>query len=133
RALDDDAIAALVEYAVAVPPMLGAFFLEHLHGAATRADGTAFSHRAEAYNFAALAIWTEPEHAEGSAAWVRGFSDAMAPFFGSGVYSNYLSAGEDTRVRAAYGSAYERLLSVKGTYDPTNIFRLNQNIDPAGS
>src|SRR5215468_1982716 len=133
RALDDDAIASMVEYAAAVPPMLGAFFVEHFHGAATRADGSAFSHRAEAYNFAALAIWTEPEHAEGSAAWVRGFSDAMAPFFGSGVYSNYLSEGEDGRVRAAYGSAYERLRALKRTWDPGNVFRLNQNIDPAGS
>src|SRR5262245_909112 len=131
RGLGDEAIAAMVRYGANVPPMLGAFFVEHFHGAATRAEGTAFSHRAEAYNFAALAIWMEPEHADASAAWARGFSDAMAPYFGSGVYSNYLAEGEDARVRAAYGSAYERLRSVKRTYDPTNLFRLNQNIEPA--
>ena len=134
RALDDDAVAAMVGYAAAsVPPMLGVFFVEHFHGAATRGADSAFSHRAEAYNFAALAIWMEPEHADGSAAWVRGFSDALSPYFGSGVYSNYLGDGEDTRVRAAYGSAYERLRSLKRTWDPDNVFRLNQNIDPAGS
>jgi FAD/FMN-containing dehydrogenase len=109
------------------------FFVEHFHGAATRGADSAFSHPAEGYNFAALAIWMEPEHADGSAAWVRGFSDALSPYFGSGVYSNYLGDGEDTRVRAAYGSAYERLRSLKRTWDPDNLFRLNQNIDPAGS
>jgi FAD/FMN-containing dehydrogenase len=133
RALDDDAIAAMVEYAAAVPPMLGAFFVEHFHGAATRGGDSAFSHRAEAYNFVALAIRVEPEHADGSAAWVRGFSDALSPYFGSGVYSNYLGDGEGARVRAAYGSAYERLRALKRTWDPGNLFRLNQNIDPAGS
>jgi FAD/FMN-containing dehydrogenase len=133
RALDDDAVAAMVEYAAAVPPMLGAFFVEHFHGAATRGGDSAFSNRAEAYNFAALAIWMEPEHADGSAAWVRGFSDALSPYFGSGVYSNYLGDGEGARVRAAYGSAYERLRALKRTWDPGNLFRLNQNIDPAGS
>ena len=133
RALDDDAIAAMVEYATAVPPMLGMFFVEHFHGAAARAGDSAFTHRAEAYNFAALAIWMEPEHADGSMAWVRGFSAALSPYFGSGVYSNYLGDGEDARVRAAYGSAYERLRALKRTWDPGNVFRLNQNIDPAGS
>ncbi len=131
RGLGDDAIGAMVDYGAAVPPMLGAFFVEHFHGAATRARDAAFSHRAEAYNFAALAIWMEPEHADASGAWARGFSDAMAPYFGSGVYSNYLADGEDARVRAAYGSAYERLRVVKRAYDPTNLFRLNQNIEPA--
>jgi FAD/FMN-containing dehydrogenase len=131
RGLGDDAIEAMVDYGAAVPPMLGAFFVEHFHGAATRAGDAAFSHRAEAYNFAALAIWMESDHADASAAWARGFSDAMTPYFGSGVYSNYLADGEDTRVRAAYGSAYERLRTVKRTYDPTNLFRLNQNIEPA--
>ena len=59
--------------------------------------------------------------------------DAMSPFFASGVYSNYLDDGEDARVRAAYGTAYDRLRTVKRTYDPTNVFRLNQNIDPTNA
>jgi FAD/FMN-containing dehydrogenase len=133
RALDDAAIDATVAYAGNLPPAFGLFFFEHLHGAATRARGTAFSHRDAGFNFAALASWFEPPHADGSSAWVRGFSDALSPFFASGVYSNYLADGEDARVRAAYGSAYPRLLAVKRAYDPTNVFRLNQNIDPVGA
>lgn len=132
RVLGDDAIDAMVTYGGGTtPPALGVFFLEHLHGAATRAGDTAFSHRSAGHNFAALAFWMEPGDAEGSGAWVRGFSDALAPWFASGVYANYLDEGEDARVRAAYGLAYDRLVTVKRTYDPGNVFRLNQNIDPA--
>ncbi len=131
-ALGDDAIDAMVAYAATAPPMLGAFFLEHLHGAAVRAGDTAFTHRSDAYNFAALASWLEPGDADGSGTWVRGFFDAMTAFFASGVYANYLADGEDSRVRAAYGPAYPRLVAVKRRYDPENAFRLNQNVDPAG-
>ena len=47
------------------------------------------------------------------------------------VYVNYLSEDEgDDRVKTAYGANYERLVSVKKKYDPTNFFRLNQNIKP---
>jgi FAD/FMN-containing dehydrogenase len=132
RTLDDAAIDATVSYAENLPPAFGLFFFEHLHGAASRPRDTAFSHRKPGFNFAALASWLEPQHADASAAWIRGFFDALKPFFASGVYSNYLADDEGARVRAAYGGAYERLLAVKRVYDPTNVFRLNQNIDPAG-
>jgi len=131
RALDDAAIDATVGYAETLPPAFGLFFFEHLHGAATAIGDTAFAHRTAGFNFAALASWLDPQDADASASWVRGFFDTLKPFFASGVYSNYLADGEDARVRAAYGSAYDRLLAVKRAYDPTNVFRLNQNIDPA--
>ena len=55
----------------------------------------------------------------------------MEPFLEEGVYVNYLSEDEgDDRVKAAYGANYEGLVSVKKKYDPTNFFRLNQNIKP---
>ncbi len=131
RALDDDAIDVLVRYTETLPPAFALFFFEHLHGAATRARDSAFSHRDAGFNFAALASWFEPADADGSGAWVRGLFDALSPFFASGVYSNYLDDGEDARVRAAYGTAYDRLRAVKRAYDPTNVFRLNQNVEPA--
>lgn len=65
---------------------------------------------------------------------MRGLWDAMQPYSTGGVYVNYLGRNADEgpdRVRAAYGKAkYERLLALKRKYDPDNVFRLNQNIDP---
>jgi hypothetical protein len=131
RALDDATIEAMVDGALATaPPALALVFVEHLHGAASRAAEAAFSHRGPAYNFATIALWTEAGAADASTAWVRGVSDAMAPFLGSGVYANYLAQGDDGRTRAAYGSAYPRLQALKRTWDPANVFRANHNVDP---
>ncbi len=57
--------------------------------------------------------------------------DAMRPFFADAVYVNYLGEEGDERVRAAYGDKYDRLVALKNTYDPTNFFRVNQNIRPS--
>jgi FAD/FMN-containing dehydrogenase len=63
--------------------------------------------------------------------WTRQFWSAMQPFSTGGVYVNFLDQDEGaSRVRAAYGPNYERLLSLKQHYDPTNFFELNQNIKP---
>ncbi len=60
-------------------------------------------------------------------------NSSMQPFLEDGVYVNYLDKDEgNDRVRAAYGPNYERLVAVKKKYDPTNFFRLNQNIKPTG-
>jgi FAD/FMN-containing dehydrogenase len=130
--LSDDAIDAVVAHAAPELPSFCLFFLEHVHGAVSRvgADETAFSHRTPGYNFVALSIWMDPADAEASSAWVRGFFDAMAPYLRAGVYSNYLAEETPTRVRAAYGAAYDRLVELKRTYDPENFFRLNQNVSP---
>ena len=58
--------------------------------------------------------------------------DAMQPFFADAVYVNYLADEGEDRVRQAYPEAkYERLVELKTKYDPTNLFRINQNIKPA--
>jgi FAD/FMN-containing dehydrogenase len=55
----------------------------------------------------------------------------MRPHLEESVYVNNLGDEGPSRVRAAYGENYSRLAAVKRTYDPGNIFRANQNIDPA--
>lgn len=55
----------------------------------------------------------------------------MEPHLGHAVYVNNLGAGDETRVRAAYGENYQRLTHLKAVYDPTNLFRLNHNVAPA--
>ncbi len=63
--------------------------------------------------------------------WTRELWEAMQPFVEQTVYVNNLGEEGDERVRAAYGPNYDRLVSLKNKYDPTNFFRANQNIKPA--
>ena len=132
--LSDGAIDVLAARAEAPSPVLSIFFLEHLHGRASTfgLGDSAFSHRTPGHNFAALSMWLDPADAATATAQVRGFFDEMAPHLASGVYSNYLADEGDARVRAAYGSAWQRLVGLKRQYDPDNVFALNQNVDPRG-
>jgi FAD/FMN-containing dehydrogenase len=67
------------------------------------------------------------------AAWTQAYYEALRPR-SSGVYSNFLEAEGDDRIREAYPDAtYRRLAEIKRRYDPTNLFRLNQNIPPAAA
>jgi hypothetical protein len=95
-------------------------------------DATAFGQRGAPYLLNAVARWTDPATDEAQIGWARDLYAAAEPFSTGGTYVNFLSAGDD-RVAAAYGSdKVERLARVKETWDPTNVFRLNQNVRPAG-
>lgn len=130
--LSDDAIEVLIEYAAKAPGPLSAIALQQLHGAATRVlpDETAFAHRYDHYNFIPMARWTSPSEAERNIEWARDTWQAMQPHSDEAVYGNDLGDEEDDRIGAAYGLNYDRLVGVKNRYDPTNMFRLNQNIKP---
>jgi FAD/FMN-containing dehydrogenase len=91
-------------------------------------DATAFAHRDAKVMVSILA--THGEDRTTAEAWVLNYFEALAPKT-TGVYSNFLDAEGEGRVRAAYPSAtYERLVDVKRRYDPSNLFRRNQNIRP---
>ena len=78
-------------------------------------------------------MWTEPAEADRHVAWARAFSEALRPHTNGRVYVNFLGDEGEDRVRAAYGpETYARLAKVKAAYDPENVFRMNQNIRPAG-
>jgi len=77
------------------------------------------------------AFYTGPEDRVVREAWVSGFAAALHQGDG-GVYVNFLGDEGEARVRAAYpGPTWDRLAAIKRRYDPTNLFRLNQNIPPA--
>jgi FAD/FMN-containing dehydrogenase len=134
RELSDAAIDLLAARAVTPSPVMSIFFLEHLHGqvCALGPGESAFTHRTPGYNFATMSMWLDPAEADVATAQVREVFADMAPFLASGVYSNYLADESEARVRAAYGPAWDRLVALKRRYDPHNVFRLNQNVDPAG-
>ncbi len=108
--------------------------LRVLGGAMSRvpADATAFAHRSSRI-MVNLAAFYGADDREQREAWVAGFARALDQG-DAGAYVNFLVDEGPDRVRAAYpGATWDRLAEVKATYDPTNLFRLNQNVPPAGS
>jgi FAD/FMN-containing dehydrogenase len=134
--LSDAAIEAMVDQFSTCPSTMSGIFLEHFHGAATRAgvSDTAFPHGRDGYNFLVTSVWLEPEDSDKNIAWARETYAALQPYMASGRYVNYVGAdeGEDP-VPAAYGPNYARLRTLKDKYDPTNLFHMNQNIRPTAS
>lgn len=130
--VSDEAIEVMVRFVAEMPSAISGVGLQQMHGAASRVDptATAFPHRDEHYDFLILSQWIDPTDSAKNIEWTRAFFEAMQPFFEKGVYVNNLGEEGDDRVKAAYGANYDRLLTLKNRYDPTNLFRLNQNIRP---
>jgi FAD/FMN-containing dehydrogenase len=92
---------------------------------------SAASHRSATFILNINTGWENPNENEKHIKWARDFWNEIRPYSTGGVYVNFISEDEgEDRVKAAYGSNYERLVSLKNKYDPTNFFRLNQNIKP---
>ena len=130
--LTDAAIDTLLQFATEMPSPVSAIGMQQLHGLAARVDpsATAFPHRRSQSELLILAQWADPAETERNVAWARAFFEAMRPFAAGGVYVNDLGEEGEGRVRDAYGANYDRLAAAKATYDPTNLFRSNQNIRP---
>lgn len=128
----EEAIGALVHHGAARPSPRSAIGLQQMHGAAARVGGdeTAFAHRDDQFDCLILSIWDDPAATDANVRWARELFEDLRPFLEEGVYVNNLGEEGPDRVRAAYGSNYDRLVEVKRTYDPDNFFRLNQNIVP---
>ena len=78
------------------------------------------------------AKWTDPARDEENIRWARDGFALLQPHLSSGAYANYLVQEPRERVRQAYGAeTYDRLVALKDRYDPANVFRLNQNIEPS--
>jgi FAD/FMN-containing dehydrogenase len=92
---------------------------------------TPYVNRDALYDCFPISIWDNPADDEVHIRWARELWGAMSPFSTGGVYANNLGDEGADRVRAAYGDNYARLVALKNKYDPTNFFRLNQNVKPA--
>ena len=127
-------IVAKHAYGATSPRSYAAMF--HMGGAVARVPraATAYSGRDVDHNIVIDAAWLPDEDdtvGAAEAAWAREFLDALEPHR-AGVYVNFLDSDDDpSRVREAYSDAnYRRLVEVKATYDPENVFRNNKNIQP---
>jgi len=128
----DEALDIALEYASRMASPHSMILLYQVHGAASRVhpEATAFGLRDALWNLDVIGQWVDDARAEQHIRWVRECWGALEPHSSGGVYVNHLGADEPERVRAAYGKNYARLVEVKQKYDPTNFFRLNQNIKP---
>jgi FAD binding domain/Berberine and berberine like len=133
--LPDDAIAGAAGVAAGVPSPFSLAELVLWGGAIAQVgdDATAFGQRHGRFLFHAISMWEGPDNTDANVAWPRAFFDAMQPFATKGVYVNFLSEEGPERVKEAYGpEKFARLQALKDEYDPTNLFRYNQNIPPSG-
>jgi FAD/FMN-containing dehydrogenase len=130
RDLPDKAVDLHIEHGSRVPTAESGAFFFPLDAAVQRvpADATAFIHRDTRFAVAITGTWHDASDDERNTAWVRDYYEALRPYAQEGGYVNFLAAEEKDRVPASYGGNYERLVEVKRRYDPTNLFRINQNV-----
>jgi FAD/FMN-containing dehydrogenase len=134
KKLDDGVIEVVLDAAGRLPSPECEIFIGHLGGAINRipASATAYPHRDVEFVMNLHTRWRDPAQDQACRAWTRQVFDAAAPLATGGVYVNFMPEDETQRVQTgAYGTNYARLAKLKAKYDPTNLFRMNQNIKPA--
>jgi len=130
RTLSDGAIDVLVRSASSLPSPHSELIVAQLGGAVSRvpAAATAYPHRDSPFVVNVHGRWETSAEDVAGTRWARDVFRDLTPFASGGVYVNFLTADEVDRVRAAYGPAYDRLVTAKKTYDPENLFRTNPNV-----
>ncbi len=134
KSVSDRAIDTILDFYAKTPSPRTVIVVEHDGDSAwsrVPEDATAFGHRNWPYNLVVTTMWTDAADSDANIRWTRDFWAGMQSFLADAVYVNYLGEVNDEGVRAAYGKKYERLAALKAKYDPTNFFRMNQNIKPS--
>ena len=128
-----EAIEAHIAHARELPTWKSTMHLYPVDGAAGRvaADATAWSYRSARWAQVIVGVDPDPANADAIREWTVDYWEALHPYSAGGAYSNFLMDEGQDRVRASYGSNYERLARIKAEYDPGNLFHVNQNIEPA--
>ena len=133
--LSDEAIDALIACAATATSPFSVLILQPVGGAvaAVPEDATPLGGRSSPWQYHCYGVWTDKDDAR-HVAWVRSTEQALRPWSSGRMSLNFISEINDERVRAAFGEEKQRrLVALKDKYDPTNLFRMNQNIRPTGS
>jgi FAD/FMN-containing dehydrogenase len=134
KTLPDDAIDAHIAQAAQAPSALSLMHLYPIDGAVRRVakDATAWSARDATWSMVIAAIDSDPKKADDLKTWGRAYWKAVHPYNLGGGYINFMMDDEaGDRLQATFGDNFERLALIKAKYDPKNLFRVNQNIEPA--
>jgi hypothetical protein len=131
--LTDAAAQTLLEHVSKVTSPYTDVKLATLGGAVARVgeNDTAFSYRASKYALVIQTRWKNPDESRQHLAWTQEFFDAMKVHSTGKVYVNFIADEGEKRVADAYNArTFKRLREIKAKYDPGNLFRMNQNIQP---
>jgi FAD/FMN-containing dehydrogenase len=132
--LDDEVIDGVVAWAERRPSLLSTVDVWHMGGAIGRygAEDSAVGNRDAPYLLGVEANWKPSQDDGANVAWARACVEELRAFSSGSEYLNFpgFYEDEDETMRTTFGNQYERLVELKNKYDPTNLFRLNQNIRP---
>ena len=136
REIPDAAVAIHSTYGETLPTGKSTMHLYPIDGVAGRVsqDDTAWNYRDAHWGMVMVGVSPDPADNAAMIEWTRNYWRELHPYSAGGAYVNMMMDAADEgqeRVRAAYGTHYERLAQIKATYDPQNLFRVNQNITPA--
>ena len=125
-------MAAHVRFAHELPSMHSTMHLYPIDGAVRRVgrSDTAWSYRDVTFSQVIVGVDPDPANAPAITRWTSDYWEATHPYSAGGAYVNFMMDEGQDRVRATYQGNYDRLAEIKGTYDPDNTFRINQNIYP---
>jgi FAD/FMN-containing dehydrogenase len=133
ESLPDEAIETHIAQAANAPSNLSLMHLYPIDGAVHRVakDATAWNARDATFSMVIAGIDSDPTQADALKRWGRAYWNAVHPFNLGGGYVNFMMDDEaEGRLQASYGDNFGRLAAVKAKYDPANLFRVNQNIEP---
>ena len=131
--LSDEAIRLHIQHGSQLPTMQSTMHLYPVNGAAQRVGkhDTAWSYREAIWAEVIVGVDPDPAKKDLIVDWARAYWDDVHPYSAGGAYVNFMMEEGEERVKASYRDNYQRLAAIKHTYDPTNFFRVNQNIKPA--
>lgn len=131
RSPPDDVFDVMVEYADTLPSPETRVSVTHLGGAVNRVglDETAYPHRDTQFLVNITTRWQDPARDNECIAWTREYFDALGEYATGGTYVNLISE-RDGEESMAYRENYDRLVELKDEYDPEDLFRMNQNVEP---
>ncbi len=133
KELSDEAIARHIEHGSKIPTPLSTMHLYPINGKAHRIGKTEtpWSYREAVWAEVIVGVDPEPANREQITAWAKDYWEALHPYSTGGAYLNFIMDEGEDRVRASYRENYDRLVAIKNSYDPTNLFCVNQNIKPS--
>ena len=130
--MSDAMIDTMLGYVETLPDPQCEVFFAQLGGAQGRVsdDATAYQGRSAAYLMNVHGRWSDASLNDSGIGWCRDLWKAMGQYATGEAYINFMTEEEGERLETAYGPSFQRLVELKNRYDPTNLFRLNQNIRP---